>query len=422
MRTLVVGSDQRRLSALKSVLKNLGECKEAVDSETAILLFQDSFGDGQAFDLVTVDIAMQKTAKKSIIKEIRRIEDEHHVLPGRDACVIVISTTHNKQLITDCVLDGCNGFFDQDFEASRVLETLGSFNLIGPPFVKEKRLSGIVSSQELIEKATSMINREDFSLPPAPKLAMRIRQLLGSGADIGAIEELLKHDLCMSTNLIKLSNSVVYGGVGKNTSAGEAIRRLGSDRTIEVVMSICCRGFFVTNHPAYKKLVEGLWWHSMACAHATDVITDFKKLSLQEDVFLLGLLHDIGKLILIQAAGDLHKPKKSNLVIKPEELSAMVTADHQQLGVRLLKMWGYPEAFASLIQIGRENKDMPPGTVEDVLRQSDLLAINSGFADGIETDINSQEALTEIGISLDVQEKLSARIISRIEELRYVFT
>jgi hypothetical protein len=39
-----------------------------------------------------------------------------------------------------------------------------------------------------------------------------------------------------------------------------------------VVMSICCRGYFVTNHPAYNRLVEDLWWHSLACAHATEMV------------------------------------------------------------------------------------------------------------------------------------------------------
>ena len=421
MRTLVIGNDSRHLSALKSVLKTFGECKEAVDRETAILLFQNAFVDSQSFNLVTVDMTMQDRSETSIIKEIRKIENDHRISPGQDACVMVISNIDNKQLITDCVLDGCNGFFDQDFKASHILEKLTELNLIDDLYKPANESAEIIDSRQLIEKATSMIKCGDFSLPPAPKLAMRIRQLIGSNAEIGAIENLLKHDLSISGKLIKLSNSIVYGGIGKNTSVGQALRRLGTTRTLEMVMAICCRGYFVTSHPAYKQLVEDLWWHSIACAYATDMIIEFKGLNLQEDLFSLGLLHDIGKLLLVQAVGDLQRPKRSNFVVKSEDLQAMTNSHHQPIGSKLLKIWGYSDDFASLIQINRASRDMLPGTAKDVLRQADLLAIGAGFTDGIETDVDTQEALTEVEIPPEVQEQLKAQIISRIEELRYVF-
>jgi putative nucleotidyltransferase with HDIG domain len=186
-------------------------------------------------------------------------------------------------------------------------------------------------------------------------------------------------------------------------------------------MSICCRGYFVTNHPAYNKLVENLWWHSLACAHASEMVARHHGWQGEEDLFSLGLLHDIGKLILIQVAADLQHPKKSEIAIRLEELQSMMAIHHRRYGARVLKMWGYAKDFVSLIDHHRFEEDQPNASAGQVLHQSNLLAKAAGFelANGNLAEVS--DALEQLGYDARLQEELTAWIEERMLQLRYKF-
>jgi HD-like signal output (HDOD) protein len=250
---------------------------------------------------------------------------------------------------------------------------------------------------------------------------MRVRQLVTCNASIDEVIDLLKQDLSISTKLISISNSAFYRGVEKSTSIGQAVRRLGIDRSMEVVMSICCCSYFTTNHPAYKKLVEELWWHSLACAHATEMVEIGGKKEKDEDLFSLGLLHDIGKLVLIQVAGDLDPARHSKMEIPLDDLEAMMNAHHRRFGARVLKKWGYSEAFTFLVRRCGTQDPSHAGRAARVLHCANLLAKAAGFGIGVEDAAEIAQALEQQGLTDQRQAELKAEIADRMDQLRYLF-
>jgi HD-like signal output (HDOD) protein len=250
---------------------------------------------------------------------------------------------------------------------------------------------------------------------------MKVRQLVTCNASIDEVIDLLKQDLSIATKLISISNSAFYRGVEKSTSLGQAVRRLGIDRSLEVVMSICCSSYFVTNHPAYKKLVEKLWWHSLACAHATEMVDIDRKKEKNEDLFSLGLLHDIGKLVLIQVAGDLDPARHSKMEIPLDDLEATMKAHNRRFGVRVLKKWGYSEAFTHLVRhCGTQHLSQTVRTAQ-VLHCANLLAKAAGFGIGVEDAAELAQALEQQGLADQRQAELKAEIVDRMDQLRYLF-
>ena len=421
MRTLIVDKEEPFRTALKAALQGLGDCHEALDRESALNLFRESLAAGHPFDLVTLDIGMPDLGRDSIIKEIREIEDQLQVSQSRRACILVITELDERQIKTDCIMHGCDDFITKSIETNLIMDKLAQFGLVAGTPASRPESAAVVTTAQVLDAITRRVKRGDLQLPPAPKIAMKVRQLFTCSAEIAEVIDLLKQDPSISTKLIGVSNSVLYGGVTKNTAVGQAVRRLGVDRTVEVVMSICCRGYFVTNHPAYKKLVEDLWWHSLACAHATEIVAGRLGWKGEEDLFSLGLLHDIGKLILIQTAADLQQPDKKEMDINLDELRAMLAANHRRYGAKVLKIWGYSKEFVSLID-HRRSKDEPslsgPG---QILHQSDLLAKVAGFELGAGKAAEIPDALEQLGYDAQLQEELKARIAERMEQLRYTF-
>ena len=421
MRALVIEDDPAVRAALETALKDFTDREKVSDRASALKRFEESVTDNRLFDLVVVDIDTPGIQDESIIVDIRQIEDKHRVAPEKRARLIVITASHRQQMLTDCVVGGCNGIIGKPVGPDQILEKLSQLNLstsLQPP---ENSLLKRITAKELFNSVIKRIDRGDLELPPAPKIAIRTRQLVDLKSDIDEVVQLLKHDLSISTQLIRMSNSVAYGGYEKNLSTGQAVRRLGIDRSVEVVMAICCRGYFVTNHPDYKRLVEGLWWHSLACAHAATLIAEHKKIEVEEDLFALGLLHDIGKLILIQAASNLQMPKKSGMDIDPEALQSILTDYHGQIGMRILKKWGYSKAFASLIQHHRINVESPPALAMQVLHEGNLLAAVAGFGYGAADTQEAIEELKQLGYITTLQDDLAAQLRSYIEQLRYSF-
>ena len=421
MRALIIENDPAVCTALETALKDFKDREKASDRASVLEQFEGSVVDKDFFDLVVVDIDTPGIQDDSIIVDLRQIEEKHRVAPEKLACLIVISASHSQQLLTDCVFSGCNGIIGKPVDPDQVLEKLSQLNLTGVPQPPDNSLLKRITAKELSNSIIKRIDRGDLELPPAPKIAIRIRQLVDLNADIDEVVKLLKHDLSISTQLIRTSNSVAYGGFEKNLSTGQAVRRLGIDRSVEVVMAICCRGYFVTNHPDYKQLVEDLWWHSLACAHAATRIAGHKKIDVEEDLFALGLLHDIGKLILIQAASNLQMPKKSGMDIEPEALQSMLTDYHGQIGMRILRKWGYSKAFAALIQHHRVKVESSPSPVMQVLHEADLLAVVAGFGYGAIDSNEAAEQLKALGYMPTLQNDLVAQISAHIEQLRYSF-
>ena len=421
MRALLIENDPEIQSALETVLKNFKDREKAVDRASALDLLERSFAANRLFDLVIVDIEAPGIEDGSIISDIRQLEKKHQIPTGKKASLIVISDSPGRQLLTDCMFRGCDEFIDKPINPDQVLEKLTQFNLTTTPQKPENSHLKRITGKELSDSVIKRIDRGDLELPPAPKIAMRTRQLVDLNADIEKVVDLLKHDLSISTKLIRMSNSVAYGGFEKNISTSQAVRRLGIDRSVEVVMSICCRSYFVTNHPDYKLLVDNLWWHSLACAHAATMVANHKKFDIDEDLFALGLLHDIGKLILIQAASNLQIPKKKGMDIEPEALQSIITEHHGQVGIRLLRKWGYSKAFAALIQHHRANVDEQPPAAMQALHEADLLAIVAGFDYGTRITSESAEQLEQLGYIARIQDDFKTRIHSQIEQLRYTF-
>ncbi len=156
---------------------------------------------------------------------------------------------------------------------------------------------------EAKEKKLRFIVDKIQNLPTPPIVFTQITKVINnpdtSAYEIGAI---ISEDPALTAKVLKLTNSSFYGIPRTITNVKQAIVILGLEAIKSLVISASVFDTFSKNKSLDTEYLENFWRHSLSVAFMSKIIARMKKLpSLQEAeiAFSGGLLHDLGKLIII---------------------------------------------------------------------------------------------------------------------------
>ena len=207
---------------------------------------------------------------------------------------------------------------------------------------------GIVQSddrlQTIMEKLESITN-----IPTIPLVATRaMRSARDSGSSMRDIAEIISTDPPLAARVLKVVNSAYYGLRQSVGSLPLALTILGIREIINLVMGLSLMTIFPDSTRGGLFNRNEFWKHSAATAQIGKMLTEklgFSKLA--SEVFVGGLLHDIGKIIMDE---HMHKEFCSAIELSVEEglplhdaESMLVGATHPQIGAWLSKKWKLPE-------------------------------------------------------------------------------
>ena len=185
------------------------------------------------------------------------------------------------------------------------------------------------------------------SLPPAPEVLPKLVKIMQDpDTDANNVVQLIATDPAITADVLKVSNSAAYGLGTPVTDLKEAVSRLGVKEVYRIV-NLVSSGAFLTGPLASMDIGKGgLWQHSLAVAFIMDEIA--KPLSPMEGLpYTLGLLHDIGKLLINHGCGERYMDVFQS--VETERLSIEKAEeknfgfDHAIAGSRMLASWGFPE-------------------------------------------------------------------------------
>ncbi len=187
-------------------------------------------------------------------------------------------------------------------------------------------------------------------LPTLPDIAYRLLDILSQGdPDLAELEEVIRYDQAITAKVLSVANSAFYALQKEIDTLHRAIVALGVREVGEIAFSICVLSVF---RPL--KSVEGFdlhefWMHSIGTGITARIIAQALDCENEEKYFTLGLMHDIGRLILIMAfaqdfANILEAREKSGRSLLVEEKEAGLA--HTWVGRWLLKRWELPEVFS----------------------------------------------------------------------------
>ncbi|MGZ0020249.1 HDOD domain-containing protein [Nitrosomonas sp. wSCUT-2] len=202
----------------------------------------------------------------------------------------------------------------------------------------------------MLQEIAKRLNNGEINLPSLPSISYELEELVRKDAGIDAIATLLRKDMAVSAKLISVANSPRYGGLRQSSTVEQAINVLGLNTSKEFVDIIANRALYMARNPQYQAILKDLWKHGVACAHASYLIAGLAKLSRPREVFFMGLMHDIGKLFLIQVISELQARNVIDPPSSKKSLDDFLEKHHGLFGRKLLEIWKLPAEIAVVAQ------------------------------------------------------------------------
>jgi HD-like signal output (HDOD) protein/AmiR/NasT family two-component response regulator len=268
----------------------------------------------------------------------------------------------------------------------------------------------------LVESIISLFKRGEIDLPSLPQITTKFNEMLRSGAGLREIAVLLKQDVAISSKLISISNTAYYRGMTENKTLEQAIGRLGMGTTRQYVELISNRALYYTANGSFTGSITKLWTHSLSCSHACQITAETLGLDLKNDPFTMGLLHDIGRLLLLKIVSELELQGKFNQEDDGTDLLKTLQTFHGKFGAILLKKWGFPEEFLNIAMYHDDlrNADSLSGELLTV-HFANLLAKSMGYGQNSDDDSSIENA--ESIPLLHVEPSMVLEIKNRVKEL-----
>ena len=230
------------------------------------------------------------------------------------------------------------------------------------------------SDDFLLKKANASIRDifgkiiQDFSAgkispPVMPQVVREVQSVIkrknSTAEDVAAV---IDRDPVISLRLISVSNSPVYRGIQEITNVREAIPRMGLKETLNIIIAIANKSMYETDRAQFRILLDKLWVHSLASAYGAKLIAEHLKLDDSEKFFLMGLVHDIGKSLLLKAFTEVSQLRNINFDI----IQANIQQGHLSVGGVLLRRWGFDDIFIKVVTM-HEDHELTAETEKEIL-------------------------------------------------------
>lgn len=166
------------------------------------------------------------------------------------------------------------------------------------------------------------------------------------GTDARVIAELLRKDQAMAAHVLRVVASPAYSGRSPIVSLQQAVARLGVQKIREIALAIAFRvGVFKLK--GFEAQITALFQHSVAAAMFAQEIARTTRRNV-EDAFMCGLLHDVGRPVILQALVQILNEQK--LRVTPAAVVLATGEIHTEVGGALAESWGLPEAVEMSIR------------------------------------------------------------------------
>ena len=320
-RILFVDDEPNILAGLKRMLRSMRkefELHFAENGKEALEVMA-----GTDFDVVVSDMRMPGMDGAQLLTEVQK----HHpfairiMLTGQadeESILRTVGVVH-QFLAKPCEPDHLKGILQR---------ASGLHGLISQPAVK-KIISGI------------------GTLPSAPEVYDKLRRALADPeVSVAIVGEIIEGDMGMSAKVLQLVNSAFFGLFQKVDSPNRAVSLLGVDTIKGLVLGVGAFAEIKASSKLYP--VQTLWSHSMSvggCAKKI-ALSESDDTTLIDNCFLAGILHDIGKLVLLAKMMDkyeeavlLAREKEIRLRMAEKEIFGTV---HGDIGAYLMGIWGMP--------------------------------------------------------------------------------
>lgn len=214
-------------------------------------------------------------------------------------------------------------------------------------------------SKQLVQNELEKMILDAGDLPAMPHIAgLVMNRLSDKNASARQIQRIISADQALAAKILKVANSAFYGCTRKVSTLTDAVVILGFNTIRSLVLAISTRSILQRGSDGLGLSKEALWKHSIGCAVGCRILSGMVFFPRQEESFVCGLLHDIGKLVLSQNFSQKYK-KVEEKVVKDkvsyrEAENEILGFDHTQVGALLVKKWNFSQDLEKVIEFHHE--------------------------------------------------------------------
>lgn len=250
------------------------------------------------------------------------------------------------------------------------------------------------SSQELV----TCVER----LASLPAVYHRIREQLDSPeGSVVEVARLISTDPALTTRLLHIVNSAMYGFSGQIGTVSRTVQMLGLRQVHDVVLAMSVSAVFDGLRPAVMD-VPRFWRASVLRALSARAAARLRGLADAERMFVEGLLADIGHLVMYHTIP--HEVEEARVLARQSQRPLFevererLGCDFAEVGATLLSMWHLPAGIATAL--GSQND---PRLAGEHVFEAALLFLANTIADADDANVPSREAVRLLPESLWTQ-------------------
>ncbi len=194
----------------------------------------------------------------------------------------------------------------------------------------------------------SYFDGHDLNMPPLSHVTERVLKLLRSKkSSMASISETLSEDPVLAASILRMANCPLYRGLDKIAAVTPAVTRLGAKAVHTLMMHESLRStMFPGNKGGESNMAQRLWSRSLVSAHVMRALSKFTKVD-EEDAYLLGLLHDIGSVVVLRII--LNDRTVSSFDPDENTFEYLCAECHQEFGELIANEWNLPDDVTSII-------------------------------------------------------------------------
>jgi HD-like signal output (HDOD) protein len=270
---------------------------------------------------------------------------------------------------------------------------------------------------------------KNLEIPTIPDVAARaLREMGNPRADGLRIAGIISRDPGLTSRVLQLANSAAYGLRRQVTTLEQAAAILGFNRLKTLVISASCRQLY--RHFGWVELE--MWLHSVACAGATQLITQAARVPGGSEAFVAGLMHDVGKVVMNNGDPDQFRAvvEAHNGALDIEDREREVFGfTHSEVGALLIRRWELSNELEACALMHHEPELLATAD-ESVhgLVQAVILADEISHREGLgtpvrpsEVPLEETEAALALGLDADAFEGLLEAIKEAFQQDQQLF-
>lgn len=218
-----------------------------------------------------------------------------------------------------------------------------------------------------LRRLQAVVAMQDLGLPPFPGTVVELKRMLSHGVEVPSfrLANVIEKDHALVEEVLRQARGPSWSKGPESLHA--AVTRIGNDALWRISMRFALEAtvFFV---PGYQADVERIRVHSLVVAEvAAWMLGDAEE---RGGAWLAGLLHDVGKLIVLREAGALGAP------VSPEVIQDVMDKTHASIGLLVATAWDFEELECGAIGLhhGEDGRRGPEARLGYYLHLADVAA------------------------------------------------